>query len=466
MRRSLLAVLAAAALVVGVVPAQACVGISPMVPGLPGDSVISPKLLHVGHIPTDAGGVSMRVVRVGDQTRAFVSTIDGLTIYDATNPRLPRLLGRLPIYNWENESIAVSSDGRTAILTEFTSTFYLHVIDVSNPRLPRLAGSILLAGDHTVQCADHTCGYLFGSEGNTYDIRDRSHPKLLPHAQSWGGLTKSPPGHALHQDDAGIWVADTMPLTVFALDPTPLRLKVLTHGTITQKTAYQHNNVRPRAARYVPRAAGEPLGGPLRDGELLLGEGETNFEPQCSGSNGAFSTWSMAGFERGVPMRQLHTLRPLSNRILTEDAPVNALGCSGHWFTQKDGRDGSILVAAGWYEHGTRVLSVNPRDGVITQVGYFQPRRGSTSGAFWMPGADVIWTVDYLSGIDILAFDQSPVKRPTTAAVDHSWLVRAQVDPLSQALRDLCRAGADATTRQHDAVRRLLGRSVGLRPSG
>jgi hypothetical protein len=452
-RRTGLSVLAAVAVLLGVVPAQA---ITPMIPGLPGDSVISPNLMHVGHIPTDAGGVSMRVVRVGDQTRAFVSTATGLTTYDATDPRVPKLLGRLPIYNWENEDIAVSQDGQIAILTEYTANFYLHVVDVSNPRVPLLAGSILLAGDHTVQCADPRCYYLFGSEGNTYDIRNRNQPKLLPKDQSWGALTKSKPGHALHQDAAGIWVADTSPLVMFKLDPTPLQLKVLTRGKITKNTAYQHNNIRPRADRYVPRPKGASLGGPLRDGELLLGEGETNFDPQCSGSNGAFSTWKVTGFERGAPMQQLHTLRPTTNRPFTEDATVNVLGCSGHWFTQKDGRDGQILVAQGWYEHGTRVLSVNPRNGEITQVGFFQPRRGSTSGAFWMPNSDVIWTVDYASGIDVLVFDQSHDKRPSTQAVQASWGVREAVDPLSQALRDLCRAGTKATTHQHDLVRRYV----------
>ena len=332
------------------------------------------------------------------------------------------------------------------------------MIDVSNPTLAASSPARSSErGDHTVSCVDAACNYLFGSEGNTYDIRDRANPMLLPKAQGWGALTKAKPGHALHLDDAGVWVADTSPLTVFTVNGSPFKLKVLTTGKVTKKTAYQHNNIRPRAARYLPRAKGASLGGPLRDGELLLGEGETNFTGQCDGQGGAFSTWSMAGFDRGVPMQQLQTLRPMTNRPLTEDAMVNAMGCSGHWFTQKDGRDGSILVAAGWYEHGTRVLSVNPRTGAITQVGYFQPRRGATSGAFWMPGSDIIWTVDYASGIDILAFDQSHEKRPTAAAVDQSWLVRQAVDPLAQALRELCRAGGRATTHQHDAVRRLLG---------
>jgi hypothetical protein len=450
-RRSVLTTLAACLLVVGAVPAAGVV--SPVVPGVAAAAMISPNLTHIGTVPTDAGGVSMRVVKVGKQTRAFVSTANGLSIYDATNARAPKLLGRLPIYNWENEDIAVSADGKTALLTEFTASLYLHVVDVSDPTLPKIAGSLPLAGDHTVFCADRGCNYLFGSEGNTYDIRDRANPVQLPRHQEWGTLTGAGGGHALHQDAAGIWVSDTEPLVVFKLDPTPLRLKVLAKGEITKNTAYQHNNIRPRAKAYKPRKS---LGGPLRDGELLLGQGETTSEPQCNNGTGAFSTWSMVGFDRGKPMRQIDVLRPLSNELGTKDAPVNVLGCSGHWFTEKTGRNGSILVASAWYEHGTRVLSVNPRTGKISQLAYFQPYRGSASQAYWMPGTDVIWSVDYLSGIEILAFDQNPKKRPTVAMTDESWLARLKTDPFSQALRELCRAGGKATADQHHAVRRLL----------
>ncbi|MGB8649115.1 MAG: hypothetical protein WCD35_00495 [Mycobacteriales bacterium] len=452
MRRLLAAVLGCLLALSASAQAGPAVPVSPVVPGVPGDALASPNVTHVGTLPLDGVGVSLRTVRVGRQVRAFVSGATGLSVYDATDPRRPLLLGHLPIYNWENEDIAVSQDGRTAILTEFTGTFYLHVVDVSDPTLPVVVGSLALKGSHTAECADRRCDFLFGSEGQTYDLRDRSHPRELPPEQSWGVLTGAGAGHNLHRDAAGIWISDTDPLVVFREAPDPLHLKVLTRGTITKNTQYQHNNIRPRADRWKPRGR---LGGPLRDGELLLGEGETNFEPQCNGSNGAFSTWSMAGFDRGVPMRQLATLRPVSNKALSADPAVNVLGCSGHWFTEQDATDGSILVAAGWYEHGTRFLSVDPRTGAIRQVGWFQPERGATSGAYWM-SRDVVWSVDYHSGIDILAFDQSPAKRPTTAQVDASWLAPHAVDPFAAALRRLCRAGIAATSADHARLHSLV----------
>jgi hypothetical protein len=457
-RRRLLAAAAALALGVGVSASAAPpVPVPPVVPSVPGSFQASPNVTHLGTIPIEGVGVSMRVVKVGAQTRAFVSGAAGLSIYDATDPEKPLLLGHLPFYNWENEDIAVSADGRTAFLTEFEGTLYLHVVDVSDPSLPHIVGTLAPGGAHTVECADRACNYLFGSEGQTYDVRDRANPKELPSSQEWANLVGSGGGHNLHQDAAGIWTSDTDPLVVFKLNPDPLHLKVLTRGGITKNTQYQHNNIRPRTDKYRPRKPSEGLGGPMRDGELLLGEGETNFEPQCSGSNGAFSTWSMVGFDHKVPMKQLATLRPVSNSFGKADPLVNGMGCSGHWFTQKDARDGSILVTAAWYEHGTRFLKVNPRTGSIKQVGYFQPNRGASSGAYWMPNSDVVWTVDYHSGIDIMRFDQNPAKVPTTAAIDASWLSHLQPDPFLEAVRQLCQAGAKATPAQHARLHALAG---------
>jgi hypothetical protein len=457
-RRPILALLAAVSLAVaaGVAVADP-VGV-PVVPVPSAGTLHSDNVTHAGTIPIDGVGVSMRTVKVGKQVRAFVSGAAGLSIYDATDPAKPALLGHLPMYNWENEDIAVSEDGSTAVLTEFEGALYLHVVDVSNPNLPILKGTLAPGGAHTVVCADRPCNYLFGSEGQTYDIRDRTNPVELPAAKAWGNLVGVGAGHNLHKDATGLWVADTSPIVVFRQNPDPLHLKVLTRGVDTKNAAYQHNNRRPNADKYTPRKPGESLGGPLRPGELLLTEGETNFTVGCDSGSGAFSTWSMAGFDRGVPMKQLDVLRPVSGKLGDANPAVNAMGCSGHWFTEKAAKDGSVLVAAAWYEHGTRFLKVDPKTGKIRQVGYFQPQRGATSQAYWMPGSDgstdYVWSIDYHSGIDILKLDQA-AKPPTTAQIDASWLAKAGVvDTWANLMRIVCRQGAEATPAQHAQLHR------------
>src|SRR4051795_8884733 len=252
----------------------------------------SSNVTYVASLPTGAG-VSARVVRVKGQLRLYLSSAHSLTIYDITNPALPVPMGVLPIYNWENEDIAVSKDGATTILTEFTDTFYLHVIDTSNPNAPHPRGSVIMDGSHTAECADVHCHYLFASNGKTYDIRTGM-PQELPKAKWWSTMIGARGAHALHQDAAGYWIADETPIVMFRAD-NPLRPHRITSGDITLNTNYQHNNIRPAADKYHPRKKGDTSKA-LRPGELLMTEGESNFQPQCGSGNGAFATWSMVNF--------------------------------------------------------------------------------------------------------------------------------------------------------------------------
>jgi hypothetical protein len=446
LRVSLLAALAAIAVVA--VPSTQAAPRSALVLSDPGPGgFTSPNVTYIGSIPTGVG-VSARVVTVDGQRRLYLSSAHSLAIYDITDPSLPVPMGALPIYNWENEDMAVSKDGNTAILTEFESSFYLHVVDTSNPRLPVLKGSILLDGSHTVECADRHCTYLFASNGKTYDIRDRTKPVAVPRAQWWSTEVHAGDAHALHQDAAGYWIADETPLVMFkARDP--LHAKRITTGPITKNTAYQHNNVRPAADEYVPRAAGDRSKG-LRPGELLMGEGETNLKPACNGTNGAFATWSMKGWDKGRPMKQLHVLRPVNGDYADGNAAVNALGCSGHWFSVREPQHGrykrDYLVAAGWYEHGTRFLAVDRRTAKIRQIGYFQPVRGSASAAYWIPGTHYVYVVDYQRGVDILKFAPY-APEPTTSDITKSWLAKLHtIDTFSQQMRYWCRQAM-----QHEA---------------
>jgi hypothetical protein len=191
MRRPLLALSAAAGLVLatGIAVAAPPVPVPPVVP-TGGTAVQSGNVTHVGTIPIEGVGVSMRVQVVDGKRLAYVSGAGGLSIYNADDPAKPLLLGHLPLYNWENEDIAVARDGRTAIITEFTGSFYLHVLDVSDPALPHVVGSLIPGGAHTVACANYHCTYLFGSEGQTYDIRDRENPRELP--RRWASAPGTP----------------------------------------------------------------------------------------------------------------------------------------------------------------------------------------------------------------------------------------------------------------------------------
>lgn len=389
------------------------------------DGFSSANVTWKGNIAIDSPGVGGRVVRVGDRVRFYVTGVKGLTIYDVTSPLSPKVLGTLPLPHWENEDVAVSADGGTVLISVETSATALFVIDTRNPALPVLR-STLRSGSHTASCVDPACDWVYTSSGFTYDLRDKDAPKKL--AQGWKikaeqqGVVFRQSAHDVNVDAAGIVTTDTVPRVMLDPRPDPTDPKVLTTGTPSPgvDVAYQHNNLRPDAKDWRPRAVDDTTTA-LKPGEILYSNGETNATIDCDGAtNGPFATWSVRDFDKGAPMKVLDVYRPVSGDYADGNPAVNALGCSGHWFSERKG-----VVAAGWYEHGTRFLQVDDATGKISEVGFFQPVVGSASAAHWVSDT-VVYVVDYERGIDILQFDRKG-RKPTKAEAEESWLAKLGV---------------------------------------
>ncbi|MGH9273947.1 MAG: hypothetical protein ACRDZU_04800 [Acidimicrobiales bacterium] len=403
-------------------------------------ALTSDNLTYLGTIPLDSPGVGARVVKVGRQRRLYVTGVPGVSIYDVTTAEAPTLLGHLALPNWENEDISVSADGDWAIVTEYTGTLYVHIIDTRNPRVPLLASTLVLeTAGHTSECLDPACDWVYGSEGQILDLRDKLNPIVRP--ETWMALLGLPDGHAINIDRAGLATIDTTPLTLADVSD-PLHPKVLAQAPEGEQadngTAYQHNTLRPGAHRWRPRTTVADRRDPgLRPGELILGNGETNLTGTCNEGSGPFATWSARDWDRAAPLQVLDVFRPVNGEYANGDPIVNVAGCSGHWFTTRTvGAD--QLVAAGWYEHGTRLLRVNGRTGAISQVGYFQPIVGSASAAHWVDDTH-IYVVDYARGIDVLRYDPN-APAPSQAELDASWAAKVGVvDPVAELDRQICR---------------------------
>jgi hypothetical protein len=83
------------------------------------------------------------------------------------------------------------------------------------------------------------------------------------------------------------------------------------------------------------------------------------------------------------------------------------MGCSSHWFQEHPSFHNGGLVAVGSYDHGTQFFIVTPQ-GKLNRSGWFVPFAGETSAAFWIT-KDLIYTIDYSRGIDILRY-HGPLK--------------------------------------------------------
>ena len=93
---------------------------------------------------------------------------------------------------------------------------------------------------------------------------------------------------------------------------------------------------------------------------------------------------------------------PAGNGVYADGKPVaGALGCSVHWFQEHPTFQDGGLVAISEYEDGVRFLQIGS-DGSITEQGYFLSLGSSSSSPKWAGKDDVLYSIDYARGIDIL----------------------------------------------------------------
>jgi hypothetical protein len=477
-----IALLAATLLVTGAVPGAADGLGAPPVPG--GAAVTSGNVTHLGTVPLDSPGVGGEVVVREDldgATYFYVTGAYGLSIYDVADPASPDRVGHLAFPHSQNEDLKVSDDGTRAVIAADGSlpfspnrvTTGVHIVDTTDVRNPRLVGSTsqlvreegtgLGVAEHTVACADAACDIVYGSTtGSIYDVSD---PADIQVVGSWAVDREGNPlrsRHALNRDATGLLVSDSTPRLV--LDPiglvaegaTPTAPVVLTQGeAAAEDPRIQHNNVRIGAGDWQARDPEDPAdevatarvdSGPrsqsvladrprMRPGELLIGQSESNVNPTCA-NGGGLSTWSMVDFDKGAPLEQLEVFQPLNGTWADGSPAANAAGCSGHWFTERDG-----IVAGAWYEHGVRFFDVDAETGTIAEVGFSQPVAGIASAAYWIDDEHV-YSVDNLRGIDILRFDRE-AEPAAQSELDASWLsTLGMVNPIAEADRLLCRLAA------------------------
>ena len=389
-------------------------------PGVGG--FMSPNVTWVASLPIDVPAIGGRVLQVGAQRRFYVTGERGLTIYDVTNPMIPIVLGALQaIPHFENESVAVSDDGNTVIIaSEIPPATY--IIDTTLVHAP-IIRSVIQEGTHTATCANAACTYLYANYGWIYDITDRANPRKVVNTRVFHGAS-----HYLHRDDAGL-ISDGNALWDPRTNPeNPTRIGVGTGGW--------HNSLRPNADRWVSRAAGDnsPL---LRPGELHIGGDETWLSPgECTPYSAAVTTWSMVNWDKGQKAKLVSTIRPRSGNWNDGNPAVSGVGCSSHWFDYRKG-----MVAAGWYDHGVRLISVDETTGVATEFGYFQPVNSMAWGAYWIDD-EYVYSVDATRGIDILKVNRTmPAAAP--ALLRDSWRP-PMFDPPASAVREVyvCRAQA------------------------
>ncbi len=350
----------------------------------------------------------------------YVTSSKDLEIFDISKPETPTLVGSLNAnIQFENEEVptngkilGISSDlvntgpecltsppaGLPAVQTGTTGLGgCLRLYDVRDPANVKELPSVAGAGDHTSTCV-LDCQYFYGSRGDVTDARGALDGKPAKVIGNWEPAVKPQlPAdrqtfgcHNVHEVRPGILITACQPFTLLSVNAEDggsiLSPKLLAYGSNADKR-FIHS------ARF-PREGADKF--------ALLG-GETNFEPQCGDTNGAFMTFDATHIGQDHTFSgPIDEIRPVNGSYLDSNPPAQILGCSVHWFEEHQTfRDGG-LVALAEYENGVRFLQITA-EGKIKEQGFFIPLGGSASAPHWAStDSDVIYSIDYERGIDVL----------------------------------------------------------------
>jgi len=380
------------------------------------DYVASPDVQFIRSIKTAADGVGARVVG----NFLYVTTTKDLEIYDISTPDDPKMLGSFTIdIEFENEQVPTNGEvlgisGQTPSVTGggLCPSFYpttpsgcLVLFDVRDKAKPQQVATVLGAGDHTSTCI-LDCTYMYGSSGSIVDLRgvlgpDHTARKL---DTNWIAYLKSQ-GHPFyaschHQTEVrpGIILTACDPMYVLSVRPQD-------GGSIERPAVLGSADFlgAPDDQKRFVHSGEWAQGG---TDPIMLSGGETNFEPTCGDTNGAFSTFRVSGRKNRPTFTFADQVRPVAGNYVDGNPPQGTyhLGCSVHWFQPHPSFSGGGLVAMASYENGTRFKRIDSA-GKISEAGFFEPLGGATSAPHWAPDGRTVYAIDYQRGIDVLRWN-------------------------------------------------------------
>ena len=307
---------------------------------------------------------------------------------------------------WENEEVptngkllAVASDfysaGDADCVAAMAPDGCVQFFDVRDPANITKVGTIPIA-NHTAECV-LDCQYFYGRAGTIIDARgilDGTAPKVIG---NWIDELKTQgvdeqSCHHIREIRPGVLLTACQPFAAISVNAedggSPAHPKVLYTGAAAK---FVHS------ARW-PRAGADKF--------ALIG-GEQNFTGRCERNNSEFSVYSAEKLLNGTSTQfegPLAQVPPAGNGVYADGKPVaGALGCSVHWFQEHPTFHDGGLVALSEYEDGVRFMQIGS-DGSIKEQGYFLSLGSSSSSPKWAGKDDVLYSIDYQRGIDILRY--------------------------------------------------------------
>ncbi|HEX2057921.1 MAG TPA: hypothetical protein VHI71_06090 [Actinomycetota bacterium] len=350
--------------------------------------ISSDNVEFIRNVPISVDGVGGRLIG----NYFYTNDQNKVMIFDVSDPLNPEMRGFVPmpqevLYSREdldgngdilvvpNSVIPNPGESGTKIIG---ATYIIDVEDKTNPQIiSQLNGS----AQHTMSCI-LDCKWAYGSGGNIIDLRDPANPKLME--KKWGEGLPAQSGHDVNEVAPGLVLTSTQPILLLDVR-NPLKPKMLAKG-FNIDGRFIHSNDWPRKGQ----------------DKFFLAGGETNNQVRCNERNGAFMTWDASKWKKTETFTMIDEYRMVNGTYVDGSPAVNAVGCSSHWLEAHPDFHNGGIVSAAFFEHGTRFLDVSPK-GKIKEVGWFMPHGGSTGASYWITD-EIVYSVDYTRGIDILRF--------------------------------------------------------------
>ena len=351
---------------------------------------------HIKHIPLAQNGVGGRLIGkyfyMNDQNKVM--------IWDVSDPLDPQMTGQVLMpQEWQFSREDLDGNGRILVVPNTASaqndgnpqqtspTNAVYIIDVEDKTNPQIISKVPGAAQHTFSCV-LDCTWAYGSEGNIIDLRNPAKPKLVE--QKWGDETiAGNSGHDVEEVAHGIVMTAQQPMMLLDARKDPKNPKVIALAERNDDGRYMHGTKWPRN---------------MKDDFILAGS-ETTFNGRCSARSGSFMTWDARNWQKTKTFRMIDEYRVV-NGTYTDGNPAAQRNCTAHWIEEHPDFNNGGYVATGFYDHGTRFFEVTST-GKIKEAGYFMAWAGQASAAYWITD-EIVYTVDYNRGLDILRF--SPPK--------------------------------------------------------
>ena len=373
----------------------------------------SDNIEYVGFVPFEQSTSTGATIR---GKWMYLTSWKNISIYDISDPMNPVQTATLPVgFMFENEEVAVSPDHSFLLFSEELPENVLRVYDVEDKTNIVEIATVPGSGDHTTSCILN-CSYAYGSDGAITDLRNPAEPKVIAQEgdqNSWHAKIGLASGaHDVREYKHGFVIASPLDETPIVMDVRdPLNPKVIARGDgpvgwAGERGYLWHSGTWPNAGqdRWM-----------LMQGEDVLSPGDST---TCEEKQGSFSTFDTRGYGTSHTVHMTDTFEITGGTYADGQPALYAFGCSAHWFEEHPSFNNGGLVTIAWYDAGTRLLKVSDT-GKISEVGYFLPFGGETSASNWVTD-ELIYSVDYARGIDILRFAPPPGPRVRLGTNDNT----------------------------------------------